>query len=79
MSLINDDQSSALGKAFDAFVPASLKQTIRTYAKAVVAATGSALALVNALAPAYSDEAQAVIGVILAVATILGVRQVPNA
>lgn len=60
------------------YVPASIKAPVLKYAKAIVAATGSALAFVNLAFPAYSDEAQAVVGIVLALATIVGVRQVAN-
>lgn len=60
------------------FVPEAIRERIEFYAKGAVAATGGILAIVNLTVPDYSDEAQVIVGVILAVGTWLGVRQVPN-
>lgn len=70
--------AKALRSVYEQFVPLSVRQTARKYAKAVVAGLGSALVLVNLYLPDYSDEAQNLVALILSIATILGVRQVAN-
>lgn len=47
-------------------------------AKAVIGAYGSILLVVNAVVPEYGDEAKAVVGVVLSVATFLGVYEAEN-
>jgi hypothetical protein len=56
------------------FIPAP----IRDKAKAVIIGLGTALQAVNLTLPAYGDEATTVVGVIIAIATFLGVYEVPN-
>jgi hypothetical protein len=65
-------------KLYRKYVPTSVQAKLAEYAKAAVTAVGSAAQAVNLIVPAYSDEAQVIVGVALAVATFLGVKRVPN-
>jgi len=59
-------------------LPELTRSRIREYAKAAVALSGLAAQAVNQFVPDYSDETTAIIAVLLAAATWLGVRTVPN-
>lgn len=60
------------------YVPKRVRDHVERFAKATIAASAGVLQAINLLAPAYGEEAQAVVGTIIAVATWIGVRQVPN-
>lgn len=55
-------------------IPAGL----RDRAKAIIGALGTVLEVVNATVPDYSDEAKLAVGTVIALATYLGIYDVPN-
>ena len=63
---------------YRSLLPELTRSRIRGYAKAAVAIAGLGLTAVNQFVPDYSDEATAIVQIVIAGATWLGVRGVAN-
>ena len=69
---------SLIRDLFERYVPSGVQRTVRRAAKAVVATLGLVAQGVNLWVPGYSDEAQAIVGLVIGVLTAVGVYRVEN-
>jgi hypothetical protein len=68
----------AAKRLYRALLAPETRTKVEKYAKTIVASTGTFLQIVNYVQPAYDDKARSIVGIVVGIGTVLGVRQVPN-